>query len=246
MLNYVQVLEAPGWFITHFSKNFSVPLLPSKELPSVHTPAAHRHLSHCGSAARRICGCLVWDSGAARCPLDWDWRWTSPPKAPRSPSRNDRTVWDIHYVLLGLQVIVELWGIFEICCLHSYCSSSQTHTQTLAQAGSFKMDRLLQSSLHWTMWRTVRPSSKVVEFIPVNSLLWHVRGVYVKAFFLHIFPLNIFFKCNGAEYRFLTFFFNDVTRVTFHIQILPNGRMKNWVSFQMMKTESVDQLFTSR
>lgn len=115
MLNYVQVLEAPGWFITHFSKNFSVPLLPSKELPSVHTPAAHRHLSHCGSAARRICGCLVWDSGAARCPLDWDWRRTSPPKAPRSPSRNDRTVWDIHYVLLGLQVIVELWGIFEIC-----------------------------------------------------------------------------------------------------------------------------------
>ncbi|KAK1335084.1 hypothetical protein QTO34_004662 [Cnephaeus nilssonii] len=28
--------------------------------------------------------------------------------------------------------------------------------------------------------------------------------------------------------------------VTFHIQILPNGRMKNWVSFRMTKTENVD------
>lgn len=143
-LNSVQVLEASSWLMPRFSKNFSVPLLPSKELPCVWA----------GSMETPIC----WDDGVV---LGQGWRWMRPPEAPRSPSRNDRTVWDSHHVLSGLQDIHEMWGTFEISCLHPPCPPLQTQSQILAQAGGFRMGRLFSSghSLRWTDWRTVGPSN---------------------------------------------------------------------------------------
>lgn len=145
-----------------------MPLLPSKELPSVHTRAAPRHLSHCGSAARSM---DMWLFGVRQ------WCSQMPPRSGSKTNKSTRgsqisqQEWQdsLRHPLCFARASSHCWdgGIFEICCLHSYCSSSQTHIPTLAQAGSFKMGRLLQFSLHWTIWRTVGSSSKVVEFTPV-------------------------------------------------------------------------------
>lgn len=130
----------------------------------------------------------------------WGLKMNASTAGPRSPSRNDRTVWDVRYWCQGSKTLLRR-GVSLIRCLHLPCPLSQTHTQTPAQAGGCRTSRLLKLRPQLTLNRS--KSSRTTEWSGRVCSCGVTRAVYVTAL-SHFLLSRFLLECNCVECRILT------------------------------------------